>query len=63
MCSQHKQTWSTLYFCRKCDGSVCSELLREVAYVCELESLDRMSSVECEANYIVVKHGQKTLAV
>jgi hypothetical protein len=47
MCSLHKQTWSTLYFCRKWHWSVHSQLLQEVAYACELESLDITRSGDC----------------
>ena len=42
-----------------------SELLREMAYTCERESLDTKSSVDWwwEANCIVVQRGQKIFAV
>jgi hypothetical protein len=35
VCSLHKQTWSTLYFCRKWDVGLCVALQQEVAYVCD----------------------------
>jgi hypothetical protein len=46
MFSLHKQTWSMLHFCRKCDVGLRSELLRQAVYAFERESLDTKRSVD-----------------
>ena len=66
VCSLHKQTRSTLYFCKKCDVGLyvvnCFEKWHTRVNLATRHK-EKHWLWQLEANYIVVQRGQKTSAV